>query len=368
MRAQGLGDLLDPSYGPSPGEEEEFYAKQAFAYMMLKKKVFTPTGEQIVADHKATFDAQAVLYALAEEAVSSTSAVLSSRALLHKLVSSRFDPRSPRANAVKYIATFQRLVTVYNEQQPTRALELNDELKKSFLQAGMSTVSILRAVGDREQDSIIRGGPPLTYAQYLVLLKNQATLYDEQSSGRRTANTHEWSVNAAESTETMSDNDVAREINEFMVNAMQRRGTGASMNKDTWESLSPEGKATWDKMDSGDKRKVLQYAKQRSEKTSVSVNLHEAATMGDLTAQEDESVPEVTEAEVNNAVTKARKESHPGDARRVMGSNNSSTKKTTNVNHADFSTPKVDDTFLEDVIASYWDSDSSDSDNDQDFQ
>jgi hypothetical protein len=79
-------------------------------------------------------------------------------------------------------------------------------------------------------------------------------------------------------------------------------------------------------------------------------------------------VPEVTEAEVNNAVTKARKELHPGDARRVMGSNNSSTKKTTNVNHADFSTPKVDDTFLEDVIASYWDSDSSDSDNDQDFQ
>jgi uncharacterized protein YajQ (UPF0234 family) len=84
--------------------------------------------------------------------------------------------------------------------------------------------------------------------------------------------------------------------------------------------------------------------------------------------QDEELVSEVTEAEVNNAVTKARKESHPGDARRVMGSNNNSTKKTTNVNHADFSTSNVDDTFLDDVIASYWNSDSSDSEDDQDFQ
>jgi hypothetical protein len=56
-------------------------SKLAFTYMMLKKKVLTPTGEQIVANHKITYDAQAVLYELATEAITSTSAVLGSRAL-----------------------------------------------------------------------------------------------------------------------------------------------------------------------------------------------------------------------------------------------------------------------------------------------
>jgi hypothetical protein len=154
----------------------------------------TPTGEQIVANHKTTYDAQAVLYELATEAITSTSAVLGSRSLLQKLTASRFDPRSAGITAIKYITNFQCQVTVYNEQQSMPDLVLNDELKKTLLQAGVSSVSILQAVGDREQDSIIRGGDPFMYAQYLTVLKSQATLYDEQSSGRRSANPHDFSI------------------------------------------------------------------------------------------------------------------------------------------------------------------------------
>jgi hypothetical protein len=148
MRAQGLGDLLNPNYLPPVGEEEDFHAKQAFTYMMLKKKVLTTTGEQIAAHHKPTYDAQPVLYELATEAVSSTSAVLSSRALLQTLVASRFDPHSPGITGIKYITNFQRQVTVYNEQQSRPELALNDELKKTLLQAGVSNVAILQAVCD----------------------------------------------------------------------------------------------------------------------------------------------------------------------------------------------------------------------------
>jgi hypothetical protein len=48
MRAQGLGELLNPNYQPTPEDESEFFTKQAFVYMMLKKKVLIPTGEQIL--------------------------------------------------------------------------------------------------------------------------------------------------------------------------------------------------------------------------------------------------------------------------------------------------------------------------------
>jgi hypothetical protein len=151
MHAQGLGELLDPNYQPTPDDEAEFHTKQAFVYMMLKKKVLIPTGEQILNDYKASYDAQAILAILAEEALTSTLAVLSIRALLNKIVSSRFDPRNACVNAIQFIADFQRKVSVYNEQQPSEALKLNGEIKKSLLQASMSNVSILRAVGEHEQ-------------------------------------------------------------------------------------------------------------------------------------------------------------------------------------------------------------------------
>jgi hypothetical protein len=156
-----LRDLLNPNYQPTPDDEAEFFTKQAFMYMMLKKKVLIPTGEQILNDYKASYDAQAVLAVLAEEALTSTSAVLSSRALLNKIVSLRFDPRNARINAIQFIADFQKKVSVYNEQQPSEAMMLNDEIKKSLLQASMSNISILRAVGEHEQDSVIRGSPAL---------------------------------------------------------------------------------------------------------------------------------------------------------------------------------------------------------------
>ena len=368
MRAQGLGELLDPNYRPAPEDETEFFTKQAFVYMMLKKKVLIPTGEQILNDYKASYDAQAVLAVLAEEALTSTSAVLSSRALLSKIVSTRFDPRNARINAIQFIADFQKKVSVYNEQQPSEALKLNDEIKKTLLQASMSNVSILRAVGEREQDSIIRGSPALTYANYLVLLKSAATLYDEQSSGRRQGNVHDMSAHYTDG--YVSDESIAQEIAEFMVNSIQRRTPGASMNKETWESLSPEGRETWDKMDSGDKRKVLQYAKQRAEKKTMDANTHEANPPDEpiLDGDDDKEAPDVTETEVNNAVTKARKSSHPGDARRVMGSTGGTkAKKIGQVNHVDFSTFSMSQEQIDDAIDDYWNED-SESDDEQDFQ
>lgn len=372
MRAQGLGELLDVNYRPPIGEEDDFYAKQAWTYMMLKKKVHTATGEIIVAEYRESGDAQAVLFALSEEALTSTSAVLNSRALLDKLVRSRFDPRGANASAVRYIASFQRLVSNYNEMQPVHGTRLNDDLKKSLLQASMAGVTILRAVGDREQESIIRGGAPLNYGDYLALLRSQAALYDEQLSGRRSANTHELQVNVATS---VDDCDVVDEINEFLVNAMQRRMPGASMDKDTWESLSPEGKATWDKLEASDKRKVLQYAKQRAEKSSkdtISANTHEGTLAGnDEQVDNGDGSGIITEAEVYKVVSKARKESHPGDPRRVMGNDGKPDRRPkSQVNHIDFHQDgEVEDADVEDAIARYWNDDSSDSDSDgdQDF-
>jgi dihydrofolate reductase len=56
---------------------------------------------------------------------------------------------------------------------------------------------------------------------------------------------------------------------------MKQRAPRTSMNKETWESLSAEGKTTWDKLNEADKQKVLQYVTKRNEKDSMEANQHE---------------------------------------------------------------------------------------------
>jgi hypothetical protein len=89
------------------------------------------------------------------------------------------------------------------------------------------------------------------------------------------------------------------------------------MNKATWESLSKEGRSVWDTLSDGYKKKILQqYAVDRAEKPVIQANQHETSTPdGTETPAPDESTTHVpTTAEINNLVTNARQEAHPGDA------------------------------------------------------
>jgi hypothetical protein len=317
MRAQGLGNILNPAYIPLDSEREKFENQQAFTYMMLKKKVLTLTGRQIVKRYKREYDAQAVLLELAEEGMLSTFAVLSGRELLRKLTSMKFDPRGGKETAMAFITRFETMALQYNKQQEDEDSQLTDTFKKNLLTAGVSTVAILRAVSDREQEALMRGGRPFGFNEYLAILKTAATLYDESAMGRRSVNLTELEFNQEETT----DEDIVEEINEFLVNVMRRRVPGASMNKETWESLSADGKATWDKLDEADKRKVLQYALGRAKKESIEANVTET-TEANATDNETEEVTGAgtfTEAEINQAITQARKDAHPGDTRRVLG-------------------------------------------------
>ena len=142
------------------------------------------------------------------------------------------------------------------------------------------------------------------------------------------------------------------------------------MNKETWDSLSTEGKATWDKLEESDKRKVLQYAMNRAKKESIDANVtevnEEAATEKD---DEDDETGEVTEAEVNQAITQARKDAHPGDARRLMsGKGKQRSKGQAQIKNVNFLVPKDEEVCdameMERAFERYWNptSDSEDED------
>ena len=62
-------------------------------------------------------------------------------------------------------------------------------------------------------------------------------------------------------------------ITDYVVNLTKNRVSGASMNKESWQTISEDGKAIWDKLSNSNKQKVLQYTMKRAAaKRSLSVN------------------------------------------------------------------------------------------------
>ena len=106
---------------------------------------------------------------------------------------------------------------------------------------------MLRVVTDRENDQIVRGGNAFTYEEYLQAAKASASLYHEKLSGRR-------SVNVAK-TNNASESTVVDEITEYFADMTKKRAPGATMSKDTWQTISEEGKTVWDKLTNSDNRR-----------------------------------------------------------------------------------------------------------------
>jgi hypothetical protein len=285
--------------------------------------------------------------------------------MLSRLTSQKFDPRNGKMTAMEFITRFETMVEEYNEQQEHLGTQLTDKFKKTLLTSSVSNVTILRSISDREQESLVRGGRAFDYCEYATVLKAQAVLFDEQFAGRRSINMSEFDGPPDE----YQDQGIVDEINEFCVNVMRRRVPGASMNKDTWESLSGEGKATWDNLDESDKRKILQYAAKRAEKGTIDANVTDIDTEHD--DGEGETVPtgSFTEAEINSAISQARKNAHAGDARRIM-SGKPRAKGSAQVKNVNFLSRGDDvrdseNEELERAIARYWNPNSEDA---SDFQ
>jgi hypothetical protein len=83
--------------------------------------------------------------------------------MLRKLTSMKYDPRGGKKSAIEFITRFETLADQYNEQQDEPGSQLSDEFKKALLTASVSTVTVLRAVSDREQEALIRGGSPFNF-------------------------------------------------------------------------------------------------------------------------------------------------------------------------------------------------------------
>ena len=364
MLAQGLGNIADPDYVPDPmdnDEVEEFVRQQRFTFMMLSKKVLEPVAKRIIRNHKHTMDAQEALVALCNQAQSSTQAVLTRRRNLEILTKRRYDPKDNKT-ASMFILEYETMVEEYNDQQNEPGMILNGNMKKAMLQASLSPVMMLRAVADRETERMVQGGMAFTFEEYLAAVKASAALYDEGRMGRRSVHTIN-NANIDEPTDPVNN-----EIMAYLISKRNRRNPGATMNKETWTGLSDQGKATWDKMSDQDKRMILQYVSKRGEKpnASAAVNFMEMDSEVEQVQENDMQTEgaETMTVNVHDATSQARDNAHPGDPRRMMGSQRH-TNQVTQVKFTNWGNDMdVDEEDLNHFVDAYWESDDNDSDSD----
>ena len=147
-------------------------------------------------------------------------------------------------------------------------------------------------------------------------VKSSAALYDEQKIGRCSVHVASWEP-------SLSNQQGLDELEVYMAN-QNHRLPGASMNKETWQAISTEGKVTWDKLAGADKKQFFQYATQRAAaKPSIKVNYHssENAVPSDEPAAHNDpqqSIEVMTISQRTPAVKHARSEAQPGNPHRTM--------------------------------------------------
>jgi hypothetical protein len=339
-RAQGFAEVFIPEYTPDQSDPYavlDWQAKQAFGYMVLMNKVQTVSGKRIVLDHKLSGDAQAAMMDIIFECEHSNHAILDSREIIQKLSNLRFNPSRP---SLPYVVFFENLVEKYNGQQTDRAAQLTDPLIKSMLQIAIQPVKALNEVTNREGDGIATGGRPYTFSEFLAIVKTTASMDDKRFKNHRSVKLHE-----IEDVDSISSDVGDMNLEDGLeINETQRRPLGATMNKETWNSISGEGKKKWDALDASDKAKILSYAKKRGERSSIEANQHEI----DEGEAEDEpegtmepTDPSEDAIEVNQTLAGARGEAHAADPRRMLG-NDKPAKPNRDVNTVSWTVNTVD--------------------------
>ena len=154
----GLEKILDAGYEPdplNPKSVKKWVRKQRFVYTMLEQRVLILTSRRIVQKYDDTMDGRQALLDLADQARRSTEAVLSGRHTREKIGQARYDPRS--GSALQFITKFEETMEKYNLQQRNPGMVLTGPMMKSYIQAALVGVMMLRGVTNREHDRMIQG-------------------------------------------------------------------------------------------------------------------------------------------------------------------------------------------------------------------
>ena len=115
-RAQGIADVLDPSYLPTTQETIELFQEQLkFMYAVFEKTLLTDKGKALVRYYQQTFDAQSIYRDLSAYAMQSTKAAMSASNLLSYITTTKLGDGTWKGTTHAFILHWQDQVRKYHD-------------------------------------------------------------------------------------------------------------------------------------------------------------------------------------------------------------------------------------------------------------
>ena len=102
-RAQGVEDILDPTYSPPAGNEALFDEKQKYMFAVFERTLLTDKGKAILRANAVSYDAQKTYRELKAYSLTSTKALLDSSKLLSYITSVRIGDVSWKGTAHAFL-------------------------------------------------------------------------------------------------------------------------------------------------------------------------------------------------------------------------------------------------------------------------
>ncbi len=187
-RAQDLQDLLNPSYVPmTPDDKDVFKAKQEYLYSVFVNVLQTDEGKALVRSNYLSSDAQSIFTSLCAHYTKSTQSELTSASIMQFITGFRLGKQPWKGKTtVSFVAYFVEQLRLYDELTHHQGPPLSDSFKRAMLDNAVQGIEDLRQVRITQSTLCQQLNQKATFNDYLDLLTNAATVYDDHQQNGTT--------------------------------------------------------------------------------------------------------------------------------------------------------------------------------------
>ena len=275
-----VGNVLDPLYKPITTDDIDLFELQKkFMYSVFLSKVTVSDAVNIV---KTTPNAQLCYQSLVHRFEKSPEATMDAQTIREKLTALKLD-KSWRGTTSKFITHFESQMIQLESLTADPAMLWPAQVKINQLSSAVGTNSDLASIWSQELLDIAKGRTPMTYDQYIQLLKSKAYEVDSREKAV-TNNPRSRSVNTTERSNSNSGRGGGRSGN----NRPKYKGKGRSGGSNTNNNTTTFNKYHVDKdiynQLPDDVKTLLRQANKQSTDTSSNTNVRSVNTADTVVA------------------------------------------------------------------------------------
>ncbi len=320
--AQRCPEVLNSEYIAESDEDKELFVEQQRYMIAVWDTVLkTDKARQILADHSADGNAQAVFRDLVSYYTSSTYARIDARHKHRAIMAAQLNPSVHADSYDKYLLQLERDIREYEQLVPA-SQHFSDEHKKSIFENAVRRIPCLNKVAVRAEQIESQTGSPQGFDQYMKLLHSTASLHDDNykleqhpQSPRKSQQVYmhevDSEINPGDDSLDDNDYDVAYEV---YATRSRRSGRSPRLTKEQWNALSASNRKAWDKLSDAGKSVIINRP--------IAANVHELEAHGAAaTTDSDETTNGAigVHSTATGLTSKSKTSSHPASMKNFLG-------------------------------------------------